>query len=127
MKLLAEPSAVRSFGSRKSGTAALQVISMRRSTEPNKAPEEYFRMETTYTVETYYRWALRLGIGVTWAPWSNEYGVLRGANGQLYSGVLTNGNSGLISTGVVAGLTYFCKDMQANAATISLGLGGRIG
>jgi len=118
-----DPSAVRSFGSRKPGTAQLQVISV----QTNKRTEEVLRVETTYTIEAVYRWALRLGIGATWAPWSREYGVLQGKNNQPYSGVLTGGNSGMVSTGVVAGLTYFCKDMQANSATIALGLGGRLG
>lgn len=118
-----DPSVIRSFGSRKPGTAQLQVISV----EANKPTEEVFRMETTYTIEAVYRWALRLGIGATWAPWSREYGVLHGKNNEPYSGVLTGGNSGMVSTGLVAGLTYFCKDIQANSATITLGLGGRVG
>jgi len=124
-----EPS-VRSFGPRKPGTANLSVkifTGFKEDIKEPKKPTELFEVTQTYKIEAVYRAALRLGIGFSWAPAARRVGVRTSPDGQNYAAVVEGAESGLVSSEIVAGASYFLCDMPENEMKVCGALGLRFG
>jgi hypothetical protein len=113
------------FGPRKAGTADLLVKIVK--DKEDGSVTEVLSVPRTLTFEAYYRMALRLGIGFTWAPWARTVGIDSTSDGQRYTRVLSGEDGGVYSTEVVAGASYFLCDMPASDAKLCGALGARLG
>ncbi|XXX76120.1 hypothetical protein WMF30_51575 [Sorangium sp. So ce134] len=115
----------KSFGPRQAGQTTLAVTAV--LVRGEDAPREMAKVEQTYTVEAYYDMALRLGIGFSWAPWARSVGVRSTRDGQQYAAVIEGADSGLFSSELVAGVSYFLCDMPETKLRVCGALGLRVG
>ncbi len=113
------------FGPRKPGTAQLVVTALKLKDDAPSA--EIAKLEFTYTIEAYYRMAIRLGLGFAWKPWARNVGILSSADGQRYSAILEGEDVGLTQTELVTGFTYLCSDVRQDSLDVAFGLGVRLG
>jgi hypothetical protein len=114
-----------SFGPRKHGTAVLSVSALS-VPKADEAAKELAKIEVTYTIEAVYKGALRLGIGVSWAPWARVVGVQTTPGGQRYSDIVS-GQGGVVGTGLAAGYTLFFCDVRESSLDVCPAIGARLG
>jgi len=118
------------FGPRRSGAAKLTVLAQRE--KPAKEGEEptlvtVASVEHTFGVETYYRSAVRLGLGFTWLPTAERVGVRTTSDGQRYTAVVEGQDHGLFAVELTAGWSWLTCDMGENEFKLCAGLGARLG
>jgi hypothetical protein len=114
----------RTFGPRKAGTAAKLSVSVQRMKKEDGTLSDYFKVEQEFTLEAYYRGAIRLGFGYTYMPWARTVGIQTARNGQKYAAVTQDG---LSDYELVAGFSYFFCDMPDNQIKLCAAMGARLG
>lgn len=107
------------FSSRKAGTLKLTV------TVPTGG--EPIKEELDYTIRASYRAAIRLGLGISWAPWARKVGIRTAANGQRYAAVVSGADDGLVENELVAGYSFFLKKVKQDSLDVSMAIGLRLG
>lgn len=113
----------RTFGPRKAGTAAKLAVNV----PAPRVGGDPIKVEQEFTVEAYYRGALRLGFGFTWLPWARTVGLQTTAGGQKYAAVIAGAGQGLFDSEIVAGASYFFCDMPENELKVCAAAGVRFG
>jgi hypothetical protein len=90
--------------------------------------QELFTVERKYTIRGSYPLAIRLGLGISWAPWAREVGIRAAADGQRYAAVVSGADDGLVENELVAGISYFLlEEVKEDSLTPTLAIGVRLG
>lgn len=111
------------FDERKTGTIDLSV----KATKPKDGGNTEVTFPWKFTVVKYYEAAVRLGLGVTWAPWDRKVAVQTTGSGQHYSQIIEGEDSGIVRSELVVGFSYFLCKVRDESLDTSLALGLRLG
>jgi hypothetical protein len=114
------------FGPRKAGSAPLLLV-LSKPAADGKPATELQRIQLNFTVEEFYRFAIRLGLDVSWAPLARTVAVRSTPEGQRYADITEGQNRGLVSSGLVAGVSYFFCEVPANSTKATFAVGLRLG
>ena len=109
------------FSPRKPGVSKLTV------TVPRSDPEKPIKIERQYTIRGSYRVAIRLGLGISWAPWAREVGIQTAADGQRHAAVVAGAENGLVHNELVAGISYFPWEVKQDSLDLAFAIGLRLG
>jgi hypothetical protein len=107
------------LGPRKPGTSKL-IVTVETAGDP-------IEVEREYTIRASYHVAIRLGLGISWAPWAREVDVQTAADGQRYAAVVSGAGGGLVENELVAGISYFPWPIKQDSLDLRLALGLRLG